>query len=513
VVDHLIVGAGTAGAILAARLSEDPGRQVLVLEAGPDYTNESSLPEPLRDAYRIAGDTAHDWGLQVAICGGREGHLARGKVVGGSSQVNGTGAVRPPAADFDAWAGLGLPGWSWERVLPAFCRLEADQQFGERSYHGADGPIPITRWGHDELVAPMTGFLDAVLTAGHPFCDDLNAPDAVGIGLYPQNRRGRLRVSTNLAYLAPARDRPNLQIRAGVTVDRVVVEKRRAVGVDADGEPVAAREVILCAGAPFSATLLLRSGIGPADELQRLRISQLVDLPGVGTGLIDRPGVAILVVPTANVAAGAVDGPTLQVLARLAAFPGHLADNAFYLCLFAGLDMARGPGPALAAMGGAAIANVLLVGDMATASRGRVELRSADPAEPPSVELGFYSADGDLARMRAAYRHAWEIANDDAFTATVDRFALVDDDVVADDERLDEMLQASTANTSNLFGGCPMGPDDDPLAVVDEHCRVRGVERLRVVDASIVPLPLRAPAALTCMMLGEHAAPWVAAGV
>lgn len=164
-VDHLIVGAGTAGAILAARLSEDPARRVLVLEAGRDYPDEAALPEPLRDSRRIPGES-HDWELQVTICGQRRGLMLRGKVVGGSSQVNGVGVVRPPTADFDAWGARGLPAWSWDRVLPSFCRLEADQQYGDRRYHGADGPIPITRWARDELLPPMAAFLEATVAAG-----------------------------------------------------------------------------------------------------------------------------------------------------------------------------------------------------------------------------------------------------------------------------------------------------------------------------------------------------------
>jgi choline dehydrogenase len=349
----------------------------------------------------------------------------------------------------------------------------------------------------------MAGFLEATLAAGHPFSDDLNDPDAVGIGLYPQNRRGRLRISTNLAYLGPARTRPNLTVRGDVRVDHVVLENDRAVGVEAGGEMVAAREVVLCAGAPLSPALLLRSGIGPAEELGRVGVPQCVELPGVGSGLIDQPGAAIPVVPRGEVG----EWPRTQLAARLAGFPGHPPDHAFYLSLFTGMAI-----PELSRMVGAPILNLVMVGDMRIASRGRMWLRSRDPADLPAVNLQFYSADGDLERMRAAYRHAWHIANHAAFTATVDRFALVDDDLIGDDERLGELLVATTNSRWNLVGGCPMGPDDDPLAVVDQHCRVRGVECLRVVDASVIPVPIRAPAALTCMMLGEHVSPWVAQG-
>jgi choline dehydrogenase len=302
-------------------------------------------------------------------------------------------------------------------------------------------------------------------------------------------------------------------VRCGVTVDRIILERGRAVGVVASSEVIAAREVIVCAGAPYSAALLLRSGLGPADDLRRIGVQPLVDLAGVGRDLVDQPGAVIPVVPTQTASAAAADGPTMQLVARLAAFPGHAPDHSFYLCLFSAVDLRTGPNPALAAMIGAPIANLVMVGDMRIASRGQVVLRSADPAEPPSVDLRFYSAAGDLERMRAAYRHAWEIANRDAFRSTVERFALVGDALIADDEHLDGMLRLSTQSRTSLLGGCRMGPAGDELAVVDEHCRVREVEGLRVIDASIVPVALRTVPALTCMMLGEHVAPWVAAGV
>ncbi|WP_028921745.1 GMC family oxidoreductase [Pseudonocardia acaciae] len=494
-VDHLIVGAGTAGCVLAARLSEDPSRRVLVLEAGPDFPDEASLPASLRDG---AGQ-GFDAGLTARICAGRVAEVARGRVVGGSSQVNAYGAVRALAADFDAWAALGLPAWEWPEVLESYRRLETDHDFPDGEYHGGRGPVPIVRPRRDELTAPMDGFLTAVLAAGHPYRADMNAPDATGIGPYPQNRRGRVRMSANLTHLAPARGRPNLTVLGNCPVERVLVRDGRAVGVRAGGQEITAGEVILCAGVPMTPALLLRSGIGAAGDLRAAGVPALVDVPGVGRGVRDQPGAVI----PARPAEGSVSGEAMlnQLIARLEAIPGHATDGAFYLNLFTGPDPYAGQP-----------VSAIMVGDMRPGSLGTVRVAGPSPAEPPVVDLGFYREAGDLERMVAAYRHAWAIAQHPAFTRTISGFEMVDDALVADDDRLREALRAMTFSRLTLHGGAAMGPPGDPEAVVDERCRVHGVGGLRVVDLSVVPVPLRGPTALDAMMLGEHAAGWIAAG-
>jgi len=244
---------------------------------------------------------------------------------------------------------------------------------------------------------------------------------------------------------------------------------------------------VVCAGTPLSAALLLRSGVGAAEDLRALGVPVHADLPGVGANVIDQPGAVQPAVPAPGAIAG--DLPLNRVIGRLARIPGCAPDDAFYLCLFVG------PPP-----GGGAPILALMVGDMAMSSRGTIRLASGDPSVAPVIDCGFYRAPDDLSRMLAMYRHAFEIANRDAFSASVAEFMWVDDALIADDERLGGMLRAMTFSRLNPVGGVAMGD------VVDEQCRVHDVAGLRVADLSILPVPLRAPAALTAMMIGEHAA-------
>lgn len=414
--DVVIVGAGTAGCVVAARLSQDPARQVLLLEAGPDRGESTGDAGARHPAERF------DWGLSATITGNRAGALARGRVVGGSAQVNDCGALRALPADFTEWANAGLPGWSWPQVLRSYCRLETDQDYGDQPYHGTDGPVPIHRPRSGDLT-PMAAFLEAAMAHGHPYVEDMNAPDAVGIGPYPHNQWGTTPASTAATHLQPARGRRNLTVRADCVVDRVLVENDRAVGVLVGGERIAADQVILCCGAPQTPALLLRSGIGHAEQLHEVGVDPLVHLPGVGRGLYDQPGAVIPAIPAPGMVTSS--SPLTQVIARLNAIPGHRADQGYYLALF------TGPPPG----GGEPVAAVM-VGDLNRRSRGRVDLSPGDLST--RVDLNFYGADGDLDRMRDAYRHAWDITRHPSFTRIVNGVAEVDDAVVADPDRLDQ---------------------------------------------------------------------------
>ena len=300
----IVVGAGSAGAVLAARLTEDAERSVLLLEAGPDYPDLATMPTDLTDGTMASLD-AHDWHWSGNAVSGRAVPYARGKVTGGSSAVNGIVAIRGVPEDYDEWAALGNPAWSWESCLPFFRKLEDDRDQGG-DFHGSGGPIPIVRWRDEELTPLQAAFRESCRGAGYPDSDDHNTPGSTGVGSWAMNRAGGMRVSTAIGYLNPARPRLNLTIRADCLVERVVVEGGRAVGLDVqhDGrtQRVRGKEIVLAAGTLHTPPLLLRSGVGPAEHLREVGAEVVHDLPGVGENLIDHPSVTLIAAPKSGVA-------------------------------------------------------------------------------------------------------------------------------------------------------------------------------------------------------------------
>jgi choline dehydrogenase len=506
--DAIVVGAGSAGAIIAARLSEDPKRAVLLLEAGPDYVGIDNLPPKIRDGYLTAADMTpsdHDWGY-VGTATPVAGPLGvfRGRIVGGSSSTNGQIFLRGVPEDYDAWATAGNELWSFEHVLPSFRRLERDLDFGDRHYHGADGPIPVRRFRRDEWLPPQTAFVEACREAGFAEVDDLNAPDATGVGAIPLNNFRGIRWGTHLGYVEPARHRLNLTVRSGCHVHRLLFEGNRAVGVlvrsGVELFEVFGEQVILSAGAVGSPHVLMLSGIGPADQLRAAGVSIRQDTPGVGQNLRDHPHIGTMWRPAFGYPMHP-ELPRYQVCLRYTA-PGSSLRNDMQVLMTSYATGRVDRGGDGRTPRGIVLQPVLNL----AVGHGEVRLRSDDPSIQPSIDLNLLSEPSDRERLRGCVRLCLRLAEHRAFRDILGPRVGPTDEALASDTVMDAWMLRDVSHTNHLSGTCKMGPSSDPTAVVDQQGRVHGFEALRVADCAIMPDCVRANTNATAMMIGERLA-------
>jgi choline dehydrogenase len=518
--DVIVVGAGPAGCVLANRLSADPARKVLVLEAGRKPPEPSQMPA----MWISLVNTEIDWGYHTAPqtgCKMRRIFWPRGKALGGSSAINAMIYMRGLPSDYDGWERAGCPGWGWRDVLPAFIRSESNERLGNDPLHGASGELHV---GDPPFVDPTEKlWLAAAQAAGLPFNDDFNGPTQIGAGFFQLFVRNGERFGAASAFLKPVLDRPNLTVRDGVLCTRIVIERGRAVGVEylrnGRAEIARAGEVVLSSGAIGSCQLLMLSGIGPADELREAGVDPVHDLPGVGKNLQDHINVPITFHTHEPVGIGGMTGDEIGAAieewraARTGAITSNWAaaggfaksdpsveepDLQLYGVIASNRDHAR----YVAARPGITLHSTL----QRPNSRGEIRLRSADPIEHPAIDPRYFSSDEsgeDLATLVRGVRLNRRIAAQSPLAEIIDA-EITPSAEAQDDAAIADFIRGHCTTLYHAAGTCKMGTD--AMAVVDPQLRVRGVEGLRVADASVFPIMVSGNTTAPTLMVAEKCA-------
>ena len=520
--DVVIVGGGAAGSVLASRLAENPNISVLLLEAGPDYPDTDQLPDEIKfggTSYAESPESEHNWALRGTITEEQgEIHVAQGKVIGGGSSINGQAMQRGLPEDFDSWSAMGNDEWDYTKVLPFFRKSEHDLDIRD-DFHGTDGPIPVRRRQAGPWPDIQKAFHAACLGAGYGTVDDTNGPNPAGIGVWPSNNLDGWRMSAAITHLNPMRHCLNLTVRGEVFVRRVLIDDLKAVGVEVEsgGEVfnVEADRVVLSAGALKSPHLLMLSGIGPKDQLQNFGIPLVHELSGVGQNLMNHL--------SAQITFKVKDGLSLHGDVDAVHFGLHYTSNGssevndMLLRTTPMVDQRPERVPGLRTkylnndVSPDRVARLSVTLGLPDGS-GYVRLASADPSVQPSFNYCYLQHPNDRRRVREGIRMATEFLKSAAYKDVCDYRLHPTDDILADDDALDLYIRQTVGTARHVSGTCKMGPDSDPMAVVDQYCSVKGIKGLSVVDASIKPKITRSGGShATVLMMAERAVEWIVA--
>lgn len=517
--DYIVIGAGSAGCVLANRLSADSAISVCLIEAGGE-SRHPLIDMPLT-WMQAAANPRFTWGYEAEPdpnLDGRTQPIPRGKLLGGSSSINGTMYIRGAAADYDGWRDAGHIGWSYEDVLPYFRRSEANWR-GENIEHGASGEMTVSPMRPDAALYPA--FLETAKRLGYAECPDFNVARPEGFGMPDCTIRNGRRASTMRAFIDPVRSRPNLKLLADGRVLRILFDQKRVIGVEVQRQGrrdrIASRgEVILCAGALNSPHLLMLSGIGPAEQLAGHGIAPLVDLPGVGQNLQDHPiamaiwksavpigfnndlrldRLALAFLRWRLFGTGPLSQSPMSIQGFVRSGDEQMRPDLQFQIVHSGYDARiwfpfwRNPPTPQYSCGA-----ILLDPE----SRGEVTLRSADPLALPQVQFNFMSAERDKQRLRSGFRFARTFMTTGPAAALAD-VELAPGFAAQDDAAIDAWLRASLISAGHPTSTCAMG------SVVDDALRVKGIDGLRVADASVMPVIVRGNTHAPTVMIAEKA--------